>query len=196
MLLRSARALAVRHLIDLSPRWQHVQGVGTLAERLWRLGAISEAVAAAAWVHDLGYAPDLDRLGFHPLDGAVYLDGQGASSTVVALVAHHSGATTEAGIRGLRRELDALPLPVESDLETVTLLDMSIGPTGRWVTPAERLDEILRRHPPEDPVHQARAHDRDDLLAAAERARARLGSAFVSARVEPASSTIWSPRRR
>ncbi|HEV7196495.1 MAG TPA: hypothetical protein VGN19_11180 [Pedococcus sp.] len=131
-----------------------------------------------------------------PLDGAVYLDGQGGSTTVVALVAHHSGAATEAGIRGLRREMDALPLPLESDLETVTLLDMSIGPTGRWVTPAERLDEILRRHPPEDPAHQARAHDRDDLLAAAERARVRLGSAMDTARVEPASSTLAWARRR
>ena len=138
-------------------------------------------------MHDLGYAAELARFGFHPLDGAVYLEEQGASTAVVALVAHHSGAATEADIRGLRSELDAFPLPFESDLETITLLDMSIGPTGRWVTPAERLDEILRRHPPKDPVHQARAADRDELLAAAERARIRLGSAFVAARAEPAT---------
>ncbi|WP_406239339.1 hypothetical protein [Nocardia sp. NBC_01009] len=27
----------------------------------------------AAWLHDIGYAPDIARIGFHPVDGAEFL---------------------------------------------------------------------------------------------------------------------------
>ena len=30
-------------------------------------------MTAAAWLHDIGYAPAVDDTGFHPLDGARYL---------------------------------------------------------------------------------------------------------------------------
>jgi hypothetical protein len=56
MKVGSARLMASRLLIDLHPRWLHVQGVGALAERLWRIGGISDGVMVAAWLHDIGYA--------------------------------------------------------------------------------------------------------------------------------------------
>lgn len=61
---------------------------------------------AAAWLHDIGYTPELATTQFHPLDGARYL----RDDRVVNLVAHHSGARYEAAERGLEAELSAFPL--------------------------------------------------------------------------------------
>jgi hypothetical protein len=41
----------------------------------------------AAWLHDIGYAPELAVTGFHPLDGARFLRRAGADGQVVSLVA-------------------------------------------------------------------------------------------------------------
>jgi len=46
----------------------------------------------AAWLHDIGYSPEVSRTGFHPLDGARYLLSVGASADLVGAVAHHSCA--------------------------------------------------------------------------------------------------------
>jgi HD superfamily phosphodiesterase len=59
---------------------------------------------AAAYLHDIGYAPTLARTGFHPLDGAVHLRELG-EERLAGLVAHHSGAETEARLRGLAGQL-------------------------------------------------------------------------------------------
>ncbi|MGA3562190.1 HD domain-containing protein [Melissospora conviva] len=49
----------------------HVRAVGVKAERLGRLvGDDAELLAAAGWLHDIGYAPDIADTGFHALDGA------------------------------------------------------------------------------------------------------------------------------
>ena len=65
-------------------------------------GEDAELVEAAAWLHDIGYAPDLHDTGFHPLDGARYLrDVEGADPLLCRMVAHHSCALTEAEERGL-----------------------------------------------------------------------------------------------
>ena len=57
---------------------------------------------AAAWLHDIGYAPGLAVTGLHALNGARYLrDAQHADAMLYRLVAHHSCATIEAGERGL-----------------------------------------------------------------------------------------------
>lgn len=55
----------------------------------------------AAILHDIGYSPDIVRSGFHALDGAVFLRARGVDEEVVSLVAHHSCAHLEAGLRGL-----------------------------------------------------------------------------------------------
>jgi hypothetical protein len=59
--------------------WRHVQAVGQKAEHVaGAFGPDAELVAASAWVHDIGYAPDRRRTGFHPLDGATRLEALGA----------------------------------------------------------------------------------------------------------------------
>lgn len=37
-----------------------------------------DLLVAAAWLHDIGYAPELRDTGFHPLDGARHLEALGA----------------------------------------------------------------------------------------------------------------------
>jgi hypothetical protein len=59
----------------------------------------------AAWLHDIGYAPELVKTGFHPLDGARYLRRAGVNGLVVSLVAYHSCAQIEAEVRRLGAEL-------------------------------------------------------------------------------------------
>ena len=174
MQIQEARELATRHLAELGSRWAHVQAVGRLADSLAASGKVSRDVAMAAWLHDLGYAPALVRTRFHPLDGAVFLQEISAPATVVALVAHHTGAEYEAEQRGLSSALAALPKPDPTELESLLLLDLVIGPDGSPTTPSARLHEVLERYPTDDPVHRAVAASTSTLLAGAERARRRL----------------------
>jgi putative nucleotidyltransferase with HDIG domain len=58
----------------LPRRWGHVQAVAAKAESLRPLlGEDADLLVVAAWLHDIGYAPDVQDTGFHPLDGARYL---------------------------------------------------------------------------------------------------------------------------
>lgn len=152
-----------------------MQAVGHAADKLARDDRITDSVLFAAWLHDVGYAPALAVTGFHPLDGATFLEGAGASDRVVSLVAYHSGALNEATERGLNNALSRFPCPERSDLDVLTLLDMSTGPDGSRVDPADRIGEILQRYEPDSPVHRGVTRSRDDLLAACLRAQERLG---------------------
>jgi HD superfamily phosphodiesterase len=70
-----ARQLARALLQEPLPRrWTHVQGVAARVRSLAPvLGADAHLLEAAAWLHDIGYAPDLAATGLHSLDGARYL---------------------------------------------------------------------------------------------------------------------------
>ena len=87
----------------LPRRWAHVQGVAARARSLApTTGEDAELLEAAAWLHDIGYAPGLTLTGLHQLDGARYLrDAQHADALLCRLVAHHSCAIIEAGWRGV-----------------------------------------------------------------------------------------------
>src|SRR5215472_282179 len=99
----------------LPRRWAHVQGVATRARSLAPiLGADADLLQAAAWLHDIGYAPSLAVTGLHALDGARYLrDARHADAMLCRLVAYHSCAIIEASERGLadvlRSEFDPAP---------------------------------------------------------------------------------------
>ena len=64
-------------------------------------------LVAAAYLHDIGYAPELEDTGFHPLDGARWLRAHG-HERLAGLVAHHSGAV-RGGARGLADALAEFP---------------------------------------------------------------------------------------
>lgn len=176
---KNAPELAAEYLSDLGPRWVHIQTVGRLADQIVDDHGQTAGIAAAAWLHDIGYAPDLAVTGFHPVDGATFLADQGAPDQVVSLVAHHTGARFEAEERGLQKELARFPLPPAEDLDTLTLLDLVSSPTGQLTTPDERVAEILSRYPDGHPVNRAVTRSQPELLASAARARTRLGLSDV-----------------
>ena len=81
---------------SLPRRWRHVRSVARRARWAAKQLSLSDALVAAAWLHDIGYAPGLVGTGFHPLDGARYLRRMEVDGQVVSLVAYHSCAQIEA----------------------------------------------------------------------------------------------------
>ena len=135
----------------LPRRWAHVQGVAGRARGLAPvLGADAELLEAAAWLHDIGYAPGLALTGLHQLDGARYLrDAQHADAMLCRLVAHHSCAIIEAGERGLADVLSLEFEPAPDALSSVlTYCDMTTSPDGELVPVDRRLTEIHDRYGP------------------------------------------------
>jgi len=150
----AARDMAKRYLAAALPRrWRHVRSVARRAR--WASEALSlpADLVAAAWLHDVGYAPELVETGFHPLDGARHLRRAGVDGRVVSLVAYHSCAEIEAEVRGLGETLTAEFKPGEALLADVLLYcDMTTGPDGDYVRPADRLVEIRGRYGPDHEV--------------------------------------------
>ena len=135
--------------VPLPRRWAHVQGVATRACSLAPvLGADAELLQAAAWLHDIGYAPDLAVTGLHALDGAHYLrDVHQADAMLCRLAAHHSYAIFEAGERGLADVLGLEFEPAPHGLSSVlTYCDMTTNPDGELVPVDRRLAEIHDRY--------------------------------------------------
>jgi hypothetical protein len=141
-LSRWAEGLA-RALLEqaLPRRWAHVQGVAAL-------GQDAGMLEAAAWLHDIGYLPELATTGLHGLDGARYLrDVQHADPVMCRLVAHHSCAVIEAEERGLAHVLTAEFAPPPGPLaDALTFCDMTTGPDGGQVHVHNRLAEIHGRY--------------------------------------------------
>ena len=145
-----AEDLARNLLEDTLPRrWAHVQGVAARARSLApAFAADKELLEAAAWLHDIGYLPELAQTGLHALDGARYLrDVQHATPMLCRLVAHHSCAVIEAEERDLadvlRREFEPPPQPLA---DALTFCDMTTTPDGEPTNVDRRLAEILHRY--------------------------------------------------
>ena len=135
----------------LPRRWAHVQGVAAQARSLAPvLGPDADLLEAAAWLHDVGYAPDLAVTGLHQLDSARYLrDAQHADAMLCRLVAHHSCAIIEAGERGLADVLSSEfhPAPY-APASVLTCCDMTTSPDGEPIPVERRLAEIHDRYGP------------------------------------------------
>ena len=145
-----AQDLARTLLADALPRrWAHVQGVAARARSLApSIGPDAGLLEAAAWLHDIGYLPELAATGLHGLDGARYLrDVQHAEPLLCRLVAHHSCAVIEAEERGLAhvltREFAPPPRPLA---DALTFCDMTTSPDGEHVQVHNRLAEIHDRY--------------------------------------------------
>lgn len=142
----------------LPRRWAHVQGVAAQARSLAdMLGQDADLIEAAAWLHDIGYSPELGDTGFHPLDGARYLrDVEHADPMLCRLVAHHSCAVIEAEERGLASVLRAEFEPVPEYLASaLTFCDMTTSPDGQRVPVTDRLHEIHSRYGPSHMVSRS-----------------------------------------
>jgi HD superfamily phosphodiesterase len=169
--VRWARELARRVLAEALPvRWSHTQGVVRAAEAVSEVvGEDAWRLVSAAWLHDIGYAPDLAVTKFHPLDGARYLrDVAHADPLVCRLVANHSCASLDADLLGLAGALAAEFPPFDGLLaDALTFADMTTTPTGDSVTVDERLAEILRRYGAESDVADSIAEARPEIMRAA-----------------------------
>ena len=154
-----ARGLAETLLAGTLPRrWAHTRGVAATARQLARIvGDDAELLEAAAWLHDIGYAPEIAHTGFHPLDGARYLrDRQNADVRLCGLVAYHTGAIHEARVRSLEADLEREFAPPSQLLaDALTYSDVTTGPDGDRVDVRERLADIQERYGQDHPVSRA-----------------------------------------
>jgi putative nucleotidyltransferase with HDIG domain len=168
-----ARDLARRLLAEPLPRrWAHTQGVARKAQSIAHIvGEDAELLICAAWLHDIGYSPDLATTGFHPLDGARFLrDSENADDKLCRLVAHHSCALVEAKHRGLLSELvNEFPSIGGTTLDGLTYCDMTTGPKGTAVDGRTRLTEIAIRYGDDHMVTKAIRESRPQILAAIHR---------------------------
>jgi HD superfamily phosphodiesterase len=161
-----------------------VQAVAARAEEIAWLPLVDRhELIAAAWSHDIGYAPTLAQTGFHPLDGARYLRRLGEiPDRVCALVAHHSGAAIEAEERGLADELlEEFVRERSATADALWYADMTTGPDGQRLQVAERLNEIRSRYGPGHLVTRFIDRAQDEIIAAVERSEARLAKADAPA---------------
>jgi hypothetical protein len=171
MEIEDAAKLAETLLVEELPRrWRHVRSVARRARWVAAKLSLSNDLVTAAWLHDIGYAPNLVDTGFHPLDGARYLKCLNVNGQVVSLVAYHSCAQIEAEVRGLGAELASEFSPADSSLTDALLYcDMTTGPDGDYVRPADRLVEIRGRYGPDHQVTKFVERAASEILATAAR---------------------------
>jgi hypothetical protein len=176
-----AQDLARTLLADALPRrWSHVQGVAARARSLApALAQDADLLEAAAWLHDIGYHPDLVGSGMHGLDGARYLrDRHHADPMLCRLVAHHSCAVIEAEERGLAHVLigDFAP-PSQSLADALTFCDITTSPDGEQVEATHRLAEIHDRYGPDHLVSRSMRRATPLILEAVSQVSARAARA-------------------
>ena len=164
----------------LPRRWAHVQGVAGQASRVAASLALGEVLVAAAWLHDIGYAPSVADTGFHPLDGARHLAGLGAPVRIVNLVARHSYSILEAELRGFGPQVGAFPDEGGVLRDALWYCDLTTSPDGEPVAAGDRMAEIRQRYGPGHIVTRFISEGAPELLAAVERTERRLAGQRVS----------------
>jgi hypothetical protein len=168
---------AERLLTPLGDRWSHVRQVAEQARCV--AAAVPpddrDLLVAAAYLHDVGYAPELAVTGFHPLDGARWIRDQCQDERLARLVAHHSCATYEAQVRGLLDVLLAeFALEDSTTYDALVFCDMTTGPTGKTVSLEERVRDIYKRYGLDHEVSRALDSSLPCLTACHDRTIARL----------------------
>jgi HD superfamily phosphohydrolase len=175
-----AEEYAAALLADPSARWLHVRGVARQAQRVSQALTPEDRpyLVAAAWLHDIGYAPDLVATAFHPIDGARHVRALG-HERVARLIAYHSSARWEAEALGLAGELAAFPCEDSATSDALTYCDMTTSPTGQRITLADRLAEIAERYGAEHLVVRCLQRAHDHLASTVERTEERMWAAGV-----------------
>jgi putative nucleotidyltransferase with HDIG domain len=175
--IAAARSLAALQLVPLGDRWAHTRSAAARAEEIATVvdPADRDLLICAAWLHDIGYAPRLHRVGFHPLDGAWHLRELGWPERLAALVAHHSCAHLIAAACGAGDGIAGFAFEQGAVADALVFADMTSGPDGGRLGLQQRLDDIDARHRDEsEAVQQARAARRGALVAAVRRTEYRL----------------------
>ena len=174
MLEEWAAAEAERLLSPLGDRWNHVRAVGECAREASAVLDQEDRpyLVAAAYLHDIGYAPELQRTGLHQLDGARHVRTLGAER-LASLVAHHSEARFEIRLRGFATELTAYKREESWVSDALTYCDLTTGPTGIPMTFEDRIAEVERRYG-EGEIVDALRQATPFLVGAVERTKDRL----------------------
>ncbi|MGW5519054.1 HD domain-containing protein [Nocardia africana] len=166
-----AANLAQEQLHGLPRRLRHVAGVARRAALATEFVDDSGLLVASAWLHDIGYAPELVVTGFHPVDGAIYLAEIGASDRLCALVANHSCACVEARNRGV-------PLDWEDEetalRDALWWADMTTTAGGDDTSFDVRVADVYRRYGQDHVVSRSVREATPDLRAAVARTEDRL----------------------
>jgi hypothetical protein len=163
---------------ELPRRWAHVVGVANKASRI-SCGLPDEdafALCVSAWLHDIGYAPRLAITGFHPLDGAFYLEQMGVDARICALVALHSSAAAEADMFDCAREIETRQDERSITRDLLWFCDMTVGPDGTSLTFEERMCDIRARYHSDHYVIRALDAGMLERLGAIERAENWIGA--------------------
>jgi HD domain len=148
MMLEEWAAAEAEHLLSpLGDRWKHVRAVGECAREVSAILDQEDRryLVAAAYLHDIGYAPSLHRTGLHQLDGARYIRSLGAER-LAGLVAHHSEARFEIRLRGFATELAAYEREQSWVSDALTYCDLTTGRTGLPMTFEDRVAEVEQRY--------------------------------------------------
>ena len=163
---------ARRLLSPLGKRWRHAEAVADIARDLARSLAPEDAgvLVASAYLHDVGYAPELAISGFHPLDGAQYVRALG-HDRLAGLVAHHTGARAEARLRGMEQELAGFDDERSIVSSALAYCDLTTGPHGERMTPKQRLLDVEARYGEDSPVTGALRTAWPELMEAVEQVR-------------------------
>jgi len=175
-MISEGRELARAKLaFEVPQRWGHAQATGKEAERIApAFGADATVLATAAWLLDVGHAPELAQTGFAPLDGANYLRAEGWLPRLVDLVAHRSASGSEATTRGLRTEYAAFADEQSPTRDALWYCDIVIGPNGEWADVDARITELTSGYGAGDVAARTAAKAREELAAAVRRTRQRL----------------------
>jgi HD superfamily phosphodiesterase len=138
-----AERTATELLSPLEARWRHTLRVVERAQSFRDVLDRDEldVLLAAGYVHDVGYAPDLAEVGFHPLDGARFVRDAG-HERLAGLVAHHSASDAEAQERGFTDKLAAFPAEDSLVARALTYCDLTTGPNGEEVGVSARLSSV------------------------------------------------------
>ena len=145
-------------LAALPRRLAHVRAVAAKAERISHQldnPAERQLLVDSAWFHDVGYAAPLAETGFHPIDGARWLFRVGGSDRLCGLVAHHSCAGIEAGLRGLADVIAHFDNERSDLTALLAWCDLTTGPGGEDMGLDERLPDIRARYGQDHVVCQA-----------------------------------------
>ncbi len=163
---------ARRLLSPLGRRWRHGEAVATVARQLAKslVPEDADVLIASAYLHDVGYAPDLAITGFHSLDGARHLRTLG-HERLAGLVAHHTQARHEASLRGLQQELNEFDDEQSLVSAALAYCDLTTGPSGQRMTPKQRLLNVEARYGEGSPVTRGLRAAWPDLMDDVEQAK-------------------------
>ena len=156
-----AAALATHLLRRLDSRIDHSAAVAAQVDRAARLVEPEwrSHLKDAAWLHDIGYSPQLALTGFHPLDGARWLRDYGWPASTCRLVAWHTEPLEEARLYSLDSELAAeFEAPPRLASAALAWADLTSSPAGERWDAERRLADILERYPPSRSCTRPHSH--------------------------------------